>query len=121
MASILLIAPYQGFADVFREVFSNHAETGGGEQTASEEYKLDVIVEYHQEKILAMQPTCDVLVARGFSAEIRSSWGNGVLSAPLLGRFNIANALAALACLLVLGYDLKALLAVASVISPPGQ
>ena len=70
MASILLIAPYQGFADVFREVFSNHAETGGGEQTASEEYKLDVIVEYHQEKILAMQPTCDVLVARGFSAEI---------------------------------------------------
>ena len=55
---------------------------------------------------------------RGFSAEIRSSWGNGVLSAPLLGRFNIANALAALACLLVLGYDLKALLAVAAKLQP---
>ena len=55
---------------------------------------------------------------RGFSAEIRSSWGNGVLSAPLLGRFNVANALAALACLLVLGYDLKTLLAVAGKLQP---
>jgi UDP-N-acetylmuramoyl-L-alanyl-D-glutamate--2,6-diaminopimelate ligase len=55
---------------------------------------------------------------RGFSADIRTSWGNGVLSAPLLGRFNVANVLAALACLLVLGYDLKALLAVAGDLSP---
>ena len=50
---------------------------------------------------------------RGFSVEITSSWGMGVLSAPLLGAFNVANILAALACLLVLGYDLKALLAAA--------
>ena len=55
---------------------------------------------------------------RGFSAEITSSWGMGVLSAPLLGSFNVANILAALACLLVLGYDLKALLAVAPRLQP---
>ena len=55
---------------------------------------------------------------RGFSAEIDSSWGPGELRVPLLGRFNVANTLAALACLLVLGYDLKALLAVAPQLQP---
>lgn len=56
--------------------------------------------------------------ARGFSAWIESSWGQGELSVPLLGRFNIANSLAALASMLVLGYDLKALLAVAPALQP---
>lgn len=55
---------------------------------------------------------------RGLTARITSSWGNGVLSAPLLGRFNVANLLGALGCLLVLGYDLKALLATAPQLSP---
>ncbi len=54
----------------------------------------------------------------GFEALINSSWGNGVLSAPLLGEFNVANSLAALASLLVLGYDLQALLACAPGLRP---
>ncbi len=55
---------------------------------------------------------------RGFSASINSSWGMGVLSAPLLGAFNVDNVLAALTCLLVLGYDFKALLSVAPLLLP---
>ena len=39
--------------------------------------------------------------------------GLGVLNASLLGQFNVSNVLAALSTMLVLGYDLKALLAVA--------
>ncbi len=50
---------------------------------------------------------------RGFSASLRTSWGLGVLNASLLGQFNVSNVLAALSTMLVLGYDLKALLAVA--------
>jgi UDP-N-acetylmuramyl-tripeptide synthetase len=55
---------------------------------------------------------------RGFSAAINSSWGKGVLSAPLLGAFNVDNTLAALTCLLVLGYDFNALLCVAPSLLP---
>ncbi len=55
---------------------------------------------------------------RGFLVAINSSWGKGVLSAPLLGSFNVDNTLAALSCLLVLGYDLKALLSTAPSLLP---
>ncbi len=55
---------------------------------------------------------------RGFSANLRTSWGDGVLSAPLLGQFNVANTLAALATLMVLGYELSALLAVSDRLHP---
>ena len=47
---------------------------------------------------------------QGFRARITSPWGNGVLSAPLLGRFNVANVLAAMGVMLVLGYDFQSLL-----------
>ena len=46
------------------------------------------------------------------------SWGNGVLSAPLLGRFNVSNVLAAMGAMLVLGYDFNALLATAPRLQP---
>ncbi|WP_226798832.1 UDP-N-acetylmuramoyl-L-alanyl-D-glutamate--2,6-diaminopimelate ligase [Aeromonas simiae] len=55
---------------------------------------------------------------QGFRARINSPWGNGVLSAPLLGRFNVANVLAALGVMLVLGYDFDALLASAPALQP---
>ncbi|MFC3913320.1 UDP-N-acetylmuramoyl-L-alanyl-D-glutamate--2,6-diaminopimelate ligase [Pseudaeromonas sharmana] len=55
---------------------------------------------------------------RGFSASLRTSWGQGVLDASLLGQFNVSNVLAALAAMLVLGYDFKALLAAAPRLSP---
>ncbi|MGK4474565.1 UDP-N-acetylmuramoyl-L-alanyl-D-glutamate--2,6-diaminopimelate ligase [Aeromonas molluscorum] len=50
---------------------------------------------------------------QGFSSAINSSWGNGVLSAPLLGRFNVSNVLAAMGVMLVLGHELEQLLVTA--------
>jgi UDP-N-acetylmuramoyl-L-alanyl-D-glutamate--2,6-diaminopimelate ligase len=55
---------------------------------------------------------------QGFRAQINSSWGNGVLSAPLLGRFNVSNVLAAMGVMLVLGYDFNELLATAPQLQP---
>ncbi|MGL5200592.1 MAG: Mur ligase family protein, partial [Aeromonas veronii] len=55
---------------------------------------------------------------QGFRAQINSSWGNGVLSAPLLGRFNVSNVLAAMGVMLVLGYDFNELLATAPKLQP---
>ena len=55
---------------------------------------------------------------QGFDTRINSSWGNGVLSAPLLGRFNVSNVLAAMGAMLVLGYDFDALLASAPKLQP---
>lgn len=52
--------------------------------------------------------------SHGITIKIHSSWGNGVISAPLLGKFNVSNLLAALATLLVLQYDLKMLCQTAS-------
>lgn len=49
----------------------------------------------------------------GLKVTINSDWGNGVLSAPLMGRFNVANLLAAMASLLALGESLEDLLATA--------
>lgn len=40
----------------------------------------------------------------------RSSWGNGLLNSPLIGKFNVSNLLLSLASLLILGYPLKDLL-----------
>ncbi len=55
---------------------------------------------------------------QGFRAQINSSWGNGVLSAPLLGRFNVSNVLAAMGVMLVLGYHFDELLATAPKLQP---
>ncbi|EQB2599113.1 UDP-N-acetylmuramoyl-L-alanyl-D-glutamate--2,6-diaminopimelate ligase [Aeromonas salmonicida] len=55
---------------------------------------------------------------QGFRTQINSSWGNGVLSAPLLGRFNVSNVLAAMGAMLVLGYDFNVLLATAPQLQP---
>lgn len=46
----------------------------------------------------------------GVKVTINSDWGNGVLSAPLIGRFNVANLLAAMGALLVLGESFERLL-----------
>ncbi|WP_028116207.1 UDP-N-acetylmuramoyl-L-alanyl-D-glutamate--2,6-diaminopimelate ligase [Ferrimonas senticii] len=60
-------------------------------------------IEYHQ---------------HGVSATIRSSFGDGQLHSPLLGRFNLANVLAALAALLAEGYPLADLLLAAQSLQP---
>lgn len=49
----------------------------------------------------------------GVKVTVNSDWGNGVLSAPLMGRFNVANLLAAMASLLALGESFDRLLATA--------
>lgn len=47
--------------------------------------------------------------AKGVTFTVQSSWGTGTIMSPLLGAFNVSNLLAALATMLVLGYDLAAL------------
>lgn len=54
----------------------------------------------------------------GITISIHSSWGDGVLSAPLLGKFNASNLLAALAVMLVLQYDFETLCQTASRLQP---
>lgn len=46
---------------------------------------------------------------QGATITFESSWGNGVLHSQLIGAFNVANLLLALAGLLVLGHDLQKL------------
>lgn len=53
----------------------------------------------------------------GLKVAINSDWGNGVLSAPLMGRFNVSNVLAAMAALLALGESFEQLLATAPQLS----
>ena len=55
--------------------------------------------------------------ADGVKVAINSDWGNGVLSAPLMGRFNVANLLAAMGALLALGESFERLLATAPLLS----
>ncbi len=56
--------------------------------------------------------------AQGFRCRLKSSWGEGILQCGLIGEFNVSNVLAALACLLSLGYDLDTLLAIAPLLTP---
>lgn len=55
---------------------------------------------------------------QGITISIHSSWGDGVLSAPLLGKFNVSNLLAALTVMLVLQYDFETLCQTASRLQP---
>ncbi|MGL5948968.1 MAG: UDP-N-acetylmuramoyl-L-alanyl-D-glutamate--2,6-diaminopimelate ligase [Aeromonas sp.] len=56
--------------------------------------------------------------SQGIRAELSGTWGDGVLSAPLLGRFNASNLLTALGLLLLLGFDFARLLATAPQLRP---
>lgn len=58
----------------------------------------------------------------GLRLDVRTDWGDAELAAPLLGRFNAANLLAALTALLVSGVRLEdAARALADVTPPPGR
>ncbi|GAA5194340.1 UDP-N-acetylmuramoyl-L-alanyl-D-glutamate--2,6-diaminopimelate ligase [Ferrimonas gelatinilytica] len=58
----------------------------------------------------------------GVRARLDSSFGQGELHSPLLGKFNLANLLAALGALLLQGYPLAELLAVVPKLAPaPGR
>ena len=63
-----------------------------------------------------------VLSRRSLHLSVQSDWGNAELDAPLLGRFNAANLLAALTALLVSGVSLSdACTALAHISAPPGR
>ncbi|MFT5481488.1 MAG: UDP-N-acetylmuramoyl-L-alanyl-D-glutamate--2,6-diaminopimelate ligase [Halieaceae bacterium] len=49
--------------------------------------------------------------ARGVTAAIRTPWGDGLLTSPLMGEFNLSNTLAALVCLCSGGAPLVSVLA----------
>ncbi|MGO9443686.1 MAG: UDP-N-acetylmuramoyl-L-alanyl-D-glutamate--2,6-diaminopimelate ligase [Thiobacillaceae bacterium] len=58
----------------------------------------------------------------GLHMGIRSDWGNAELSAPVVGRFNASNVLAALTSLLVSNVPLdRACQAMAHIVPPPGR
>ncbi|KRW55414.1 UDP-N-acetylmuramoylalanyl-D-glutamate--2,6-diaminopimelate ligase [Aeromonas allosaccharophila] len=79
-------------------------------------FSVDGSIEHHSGRQLTAQQLD--FHQQGFRAQINSSWGNGVLSAPLLGRFNVSNVLAAMGVMLVLGYDFHELLATAPQLQP---
>jgi UDP-N-acetylmuramoyl-L-alanyl-D-glutamate--2,6-diaminopimelate ligase len=54
------------------------------------------------------------VLPHGMEARIHTPWGEGALSLPLLGQFNLSNALAALSTHLLLGHDFNMLLHVIS-------
>ncbi|MGE4283072.1 MAG: sigma 54-interacting transcriptional regulator [Clostridia bacterium] len=68
MIKILVVAPYDKFAELFKTVFAEHNEKVYKDNEKQEEYKLDIVVEYDQSKIKDMEMNCDVVIARGFSA-----------------------------------------------------
>ena len=83
MISILVVAPYREFADLFRQVFAAQA----GEVVQDNEapvYSLDVVVSYDQDRIKAMRPANDVVIARGHSARLLKNGGVPVVEVPVL-------------------------------------
>lgn len=59
---------------------------------------------------------------RGVTAAIRTPWGDGLLSTPLLGQFNLSNTLAALACMCSGGAPLPTVLTALANLRPiPGR
>lgn len=56
----------------------------------------------------AVRATDLALSEQGLAFTLRSPWGSGPLRAPLLGRFNVYNVLAAVAVVLALGVSLEA-------------
>ena len=60
--------------------------------------------------------------SNGLTMSVRTPWGQGVLQAPVIGRFNAENLLACLSVLLLNGVGLDdALMALAGVVPPPGR
>lgn len=62
------------------------------------------------------------LLASGLRAQIISPWGNAKIQSPLLGKFNLSNLLAAIACVCDQGYRLEQLLPLIEKLEPaPGR
>jgi transcriptional regulator with PAS, ATPase and Fis domain len=68
MISILLIAPFQGFADQFREIFEEHNAMMKSGDYDTQNYSLDIIIAGGIEEIGDINFSDKVIVARGFLA-----------------------------------------------------
>lgn len=94
--------------------------------------KMPVIgygIDDEKANLVQLMPGCAKVIARrlvlqdsGFSCQVTTPWGQGRLQGALLGRFNVSNVLAVLACLGHMGVPLKAALkAVQQLVAPPGR
>lgn len=73
MTTIFVVAPYPRFAEMFAEVFATHRDgNADADGESGEEYVLEMLVEHDQEKVAAMRPSGDVIIARSFSATLLS-------------------------------------------------
>ncbi len=81
MITILVIAPYQTFADSFAEVSAAWPETSGGMD--GYEITTRVIFEYEHAVISAMRPECDVVIARGNTATLLKNGTVPVVEVPV--------------------------------------
>ncbi|MCE5283088.1 MAG: sigma 54-interacting transcriptional regulator [Deltaproteobacteria bacterium] len=70
MIKIIVIAPYEEFGELFRETFREHDEKVHNGHAEQGEYEIEVIVEYRHETIQKMKLDCNVVIARGFSAQL---------------------------------------------------
>lgn len=74
---------------------------------------------YEFDAVVATEISFD---ARGTHVKVQTPWGEGELSSPLLGRFNVQNLLAAMATMLVQGLELpEVLIRLSRVHTVPGR
>ncbi len=80
MITILVIAPYQKFADEFADVIDAASRAAApGDAIAS-----NIIVEYDHAVLAKLRPECDVVIARGYSAALLRQSGVPVVEVQLL-------------------------------------
>lgn len=119
----------QAYADAKRQIFQQtapeHCILNADDETAYNWLQqMPQAVVYGIDRQLPTHPGLFVYATevkyhpQGITISIHSSWGDGVLSAPLLGKFNVSNLLAALAVMLVLQYDFETLCQTAAYLQP---
>jgi UDP-N-acetylmuramoyl-L-alanyl-D-glutamate--2,6-diaminopimelate ligase len=119
----------QAYADAKRQIFqqtaAEHCILNADDETAYNWLlQMPQAVVYGIDRQLPAHPGLFVYATevkyhpQGITISIHSSWGDGVLSAPLLGKFNVSNLLAALAVMLVLQYDFETLCQTAAHLQP---
>jgi transcriptional regulator with PAS, ATPase and Fis domain len=66
---MILVAPYEKFAEVFREVLGRHNAMNARAPYEAYEYELQCLVTDGPEELTTVELDCDVVMARGFTAE----------------------------------------------------
>lgn len=72
MIRLLLIAPYQEFADVFAELFAEHTATSERADYENENYELSSVIATGTRELESLKFDAEVVISRGFiSSELR--------------------------------------------------